>query len=177
MKTWQKKVSILSLLFLVVIIIIFGVDSPDPNDCSICGYIKCHAPCILNLATGEIDELQLYTAHEFEVGELTEKQTGGIFGVIQVAGLRGIKLTDPWYIEIDVPMVGDKIRSENFCYRCFQRLECYDAGFVLLDIYDISNPIIYEFEDGAIYDIRCYRIEISAKQEDEIFLLRVDGTL
>lgn len=149
----------------------------NTEDCSICGHLKCHAPCILNLATGEIGELELYMPHDREVGEIAEEQSGGTFGFISVAGLRGIKLTDPWYIEIDVPMVGDKIRSENFCYRCFQRLECYDAGFVLLDIYDISNPIIYEFEDGAIYDIRCYRIEISAKQEDEIFLLRVDGTL
>ena len=177
MKTWQKKVSILSLLFLVVIIIIFVVDSPDLNDCSICGYIKCHAPCILNLATGEIDELQLYTAHEFDVGELTEKQTGGIFGVIQVAGLRGIKLTDPWYIEIEVPMVGNKKRISHYCDSCRKWLEDHQSGFVLLDIYNLENPIIYKIEDGASYEMRCYKIGISTNQEKKCFLLRVEGTL
>ena len=38
-----------------------------------------------------------------KVGEIAEEQTGGTFSFICPAGLQGIKLTDPWYIEIDTP--------------------------------------------------------------------------
>ena len=177
MKIWQKKVSILGLLFLAMIFIACVLDLPNLNDCSICGYIKCHAPCSLNLATGDIDELQLYTPHDQKVGELAEEQTGGTFGFISVAGLRGIKLTDPWYIEFEVPTIENEKRVSHYCGSCRERLEGYECGFVLLDIYDLNNPIIYRIENGTSYEIRCYKIEITANQEDENYLLRVDGAL
>ena len=129
------------------------------------------------MATGEIDELQLYTPHDQEVGKLAEEQTGGTFGFIWAAGLHGIKLTDPWCIELDIPMEGSKKRPSHFCDSCRKRLEDHECGFVLLDIYDLASPIIYKIEDGAVYEMRCYKIEISANQEDENYLLRVDGTL
>lgn len=177
MKTWQIIASVFCLLTIAIISVVNAAGSVDSQDCSICGYIKCHAPCILNLATGEIGELELYTPHDREVGEIAEEQTGGTFGFISVAGLRGIRQTDPWYIEIEIPMEGNKKRISHYCDGCCKRLEGYQSGFVLLDVYDINNPIIYRIEDGASYEIRCYKIKISANQDNQNFLLRVDGTL
>lgn len=177
MKTWQIIASVLCLLTIVIISVVNAVVPVDSQDCSICGHLKCQAPCILNLTTGEIGELELYMPHDTEVGEIAEGQPGGTFGFISVAGLRGIRQTDPWYIEIEIPMEGNKKRISHYCDGCRKRLEDYQSGFVLLDIYDINNPIIYRIEDGASYEIRCYKIEISANQEKECFLLRVDGTL
>lgn len=161
----------------MVIIIIFGVDSPDPNDCSICGYIKCHAPCILNLNTGEIDELQLYTPHDQEVGKLAEEQIGGTFGFLSVAGVYGTRQTDPWYIELKIPVAGKSKKTAHFCDNCRLLLEDYEDGFVLVDVFDLENPAIYEIEADASYEMRCYKIGISFNQEDECYLLRLDGTL
>lgn len=177
MKIWRNIFSALCLLAIAIIAIVNVVELFSTEDCSICGYIKCHAPCILNLTTGEIDELQLYTPHDQEVGELAEEQTGGTFSFISVAGLHGIKLTDPWYIELEVPIVGNKKRVSHYCDSCRKRLEDYQSGFVVLDIYDLKNPIIYRIEDGASYEMRCYTIRISENQEKECFLLRIDGTL
>lgn len=177
MKIWQTIFSTLCLLAIAIITIVNVVDLLNTEDCSICGYLKCHAPCILNLSTGEIKELELYMPHDQEVGELAEKQTGGTFSFISVAGLHGIKLTDPWYIELEVPMVGNEKRISHYCGSCRERLEDYQSGFVLLDVYDLKNPFIYRIEDGALYEMRCYKIEISANQEKECFLLRVGGTL
>ena len=177
MKTWQIIASVFCLLTIAIISAVNAVVPADSQDCSICGHLKCHAPCILNLATGEIGELELYTPHDREVGEIAENQSGGTFGFISAAGLHGIRQTEPWYIELEVPMVGNEKRISRYCGSCRERLEDYQSGFLLLDIYDLNNPIIYRIEDGASYEMRCYKIEISANQEDQSFLLRVDGTL
>lgn len=177
LKIWRNIFSSLCLLAIALITTVNVAELFNTEDCSICGHLKCHAPCILNLATGEIGELELYMPHDREVGEIAEEQSGGTFGFISVAGLHGIKLTDPWYIELDIPMEGNKMRLSHFCGSCRKQLADYECGFVLLDIYDLASPVIYTIKDGASYEMRCYIIEISANQEDEIFRLRVDGTL
>ena len=177
MKIWQIIASVLCLLTLAIISVVNAVVSAGSQDCSICGYIKCHAPCILNLATGEMGELELYMPHDREVGEIAEEQPGGTFGFISAAGLHGIRQTDPWYIELEIPMVGNEKRISHYCDGCCKRLEYYQSGFVLLDVYDINNPIIYRIEDGASYEIRCYKIKISANRENQKYLLCVDGML
>lgn len=177
MKTWQIIASVFCLLTIAIITVVNAIVPVDSQDCSICGHLKCHAPCILNLETGEIGELELYMPHDREGGEIAEDQSGGTFEFISAAGLQGIKLTDPWYIELEVPMAGNKKRISHYCDGCCKRLEDYQSGFVLLDVYNMNNPIIYRVEDGASYEMRCYKIGISENQEKECFLLRIDGTL
>lgn len=175
MKTWLKRISIPILIIIAILIIWDVVAHPDPEDCRICGHLKCHAPCILNLATGEIGELELYQPHFQKVGEIAEEQTGGTFSFICLAGLQGIKLTDPWYIEIDIPMEGERKNNSYFCERCRILLDDYKKGYVLIDIYDLQNPVVYGFGDGGIYEIRCYQISMTAKWEKEVIMMRVDG--
>ena len=177
MKIWRNIFSSLCLLAIAIITTVNVAELFNTEDCSICGHLKCHAPCILNLATGEIGELELYMPHDREVGEIAEVQSGGTFGFISVAGLQGIKLTDPWYIELEVPMVGNNKRTSHYCDSCRKRLDDYDCGFVLLDIYDLASPVIYRINDEAAYEMRCYKIGISASKEKESLLLRIDGTL
>lgn len=177
MKTWLKRISIV-LLTAVAILIIWDVATPsDPGDCSICGHLKCHAPCVLNLATGEIGELELYQPHFRKVGEIAEEQTGGTFSFIYPAGLQGIRLTDPWYIEVDVPTEGDRKNNSFFCERCWKILDEYEDGYVLIDLYDLGNPVVYDIEDGATYKIRCYQIQITTEREIDVYHVRMDGIL
>lgn len=126
MKTWQSIVSVFCLLSVAIISVAIVVVPVDSQDCSICGHLKCHAPCILNLATGEIGELELYMPHDQQVGEIAEEQSGGTFGFISAAELQGTRLTDPWYIELEVPMVGNKKRISHYCGRCQKLLEDYE---------------------------------------------------
>lgn len=163
MKTWQKRISLLLLTVVAILIICDVIAPPDPEDCSICGHLKCHSPCILNLATGEVGELELYQPHFQKVGEIAEKQTGETFGFIYPAGLQGIKLTGPWYIEVDVPMVGEKKNNSFYCDKCRELLSGCEQGYILVDMYDLQNPVVYDFEDGATYEIRCYQIKMAAK--------------
>ena len=66
-----------------------GVNAPEPDRCSVCDYIPSHAPCLVNLNTGEVGEIALYEPHRTLVGEIAEEQRGGYFSFMSVAGLRG----------------------------------------------------------------------------------------
>lgn len=177
MKTWLKRISIVPLITIAILIIWDIASPPDPEDCSICGHLKCHAPCILNLATGEIGELELYQPHFRKVGEIAEEQTGGTFSFIYPAGLKGIRLTDPWYIEVDVPIGGERKNNALYCRKCRNSLAEYKHGYVLLDIYNIEMPVVFDLEKVEILELRCYRISVYENDERETFCLRINGTL
>ena len=177
MKIWLKRISVLLLIILGIWFVWDVATQPKKEECSICEHPKAHAPCILNLSTGEITELELFQPHFTKTGEISDQQTGGTFSFIQAAGLTGIKLTDPWYIEVDVPMEGTQKSINLFCVKCCKLLNEYEKGFVLLDIYDVEHPVVYDLSDGAIYTIRCYQIAVSAKMENNEWLVRVDGRL
>lgn len=56
------------------------ITAPEPNVCGLCRNnegVKIHAPCIINLATGEVAELAIYDPHPTEIGEVTETPKKG----------------------------------------------------------------------------------------------------
>lgn len=175
MKTWLKRISVLFAAVITIITVWYVTAPPAPVDCSLCGHLKCHAPCILNLATGEIGELELYQPHFRKVGEIAEEQTGGTFSFICPAGLQGIRLTDPWYIEVSVLIVGGWKNDAHFCLQCREKLEQYMQGFVLLDLYGIDDPDIYAISENVEYEIRCYEIEITIDNNKNYYNLRMNG--
>ena len=107
----------------------------DTNQCVICRHFKSHAPCILNLATGEIEELALYGPNASKVGEIADEQIGGTFSLIRPLGLQGIRMTAPWYIEIKIPITGERKVVSLYCLACRDLLREYERGYVLLDLY------------------------------------------
>ena len=161
----------------VVIVIWFTIDPLEPERCSICSFIKSHAPCLVNLATGEIGELDLYQPHYSLVGELAENQWGGTFSFFYAAGCEGIKLTNPWELTIGVPAKVQKIQKSYFCQECREMLKDQSAGYALIDLYDKENPKLYPIYDGASYQIRCYSVLVQEKCVREEYEIRIIGTL
>ena len=50
--------------------------APEPTSCALCGTdrdVKHHAPCIVNLSSGEIAELNVYQPHPTIPGEVTDE--------------------------------------------------------------------------------------------------------
>ena len=47
-----------------------GINAPEPDRCSLCDHIPSHAPCLVNLNTGEVGEIALYEPHHTLVGEI-----------------------------------------------------------------------------------------------------------
>ena len=171
MKTWLKQISVLLIFILIISVIWWKCDPPEPDECSICVQLKAHAPCILNLSTGEVKELELYQPHYRKVGEIASEQTGGTFSFFYAAGLQGIKLTDPWYIELPVPQKGECIDKSHFCKNCRELLSEYNEGYVLLDLYDKTSPAVYAVTESLDLKIRCYEITVTAENDEEYKLL------
>ena len=58
------------------------VESPEPEVCVLCRNgegAKIHAPCIVNLSTGEVAELSVYESHPTEPGEVSTELKKGYF--------------------------------------------------------------------------------------------------
>ena len=45
---------------------------PEPDRCAICADLPRHAPCIVNLSTGELLELDMYEPHPTLVAEIAD---------------------------------------------------------------------------------------------------------
>jgi len=173
LKIWQKAFSIL-LALIVTVLAWANYEPEEPDQCAICDHIKCHAPCLVNLSTGEIDELALYEPHFYKVGDIADEQPGGTFSFISAAGLRGYKLTAPWEIHISIPKVGDRIDKAHFCAACRDRLRDINRGYVLVDLYIPSAPVIYPIAAGFNEQVRCYTASI-AQPDDGAYELKITG--
>lgn len=163
------------LLIFGLCIILF-LNPMQPDRCSICTSLKRHAPCILNLNTGKIFELELYKPHSQKVGEIAEIQNESTFSFISLDGNKGTKITNPWEIKISLPQKAQRIKKKHYCSNCREVLSGYRSGYVILDLYQPLSPIIYPLLDGAMYSIRCYSISISTDAETQQYLLEEIGT-
>ena len=177
MKIWLKRISAILLIALLLYTAWQWLIPPSSEECSICRFIKSHAPCLLNLSTGEIGELALYDPHRTKVGELAEVQQGGTFGFFYAAGAKGTRTTSPWVLNIRVPMDGERIRKSHFCQKCRDILAEYDHGYVLIDLYSKDAPPIFPILADASYQVRCYSITVEPKYGREEYEITIEGTL
>ena len=159
----------MTMALLLSLVACSGVSAPEPERCSVCDYIPSHAPCLVNLNTGEVGEIALYEPHYTLVGEIAEEQRGGYFRFMSVAGLQG-------YLDACVPeahvTVSDgveKYEEKYFCSTCRELLEPYaQCGFVLADLRNPETPTIYPVEVGTEFEVRCYKVEITETDNGEL---------
>lgn len=150
---------------------------PEPEQCSLCTSLPRHAPCIINLSTGELLELAVYEPHPFIAGELAEEQQRETFSFVRGAGVDGYRLSGE-SITITIPMVADVMEEKHFCNTCRERLEdCASQGYALVDLKDISNPIIYAIGIDLEVSFRCYNIFVNEAKAGEKYEISIIGTL
>lgn len=166
----------MAVLIIMIAVIWFAVDPPEPKLCRLCDFIKSHAPCLLNIATGEIGELALYEPHPALVGELAEVQRGGTLCFFYAADCKVTKLTDPWELAVDVPAGESWVCASLFCRECREMLKGQREGYLLVDLYH-ERPVLYPISDGARYQIRCYSITVEEKDSGEKITIKLTGTL
>lgn len=149
------------LLFLSIWV--FLPRSANPARCALCAAGRYHAPCLLNLSTGELFELAVYSPHEQLEAELSPSQPSVL--AIQMSG--GIfAYSDPraGWCDATAPHIKEPPRASLFCGACGALLRpYYKDGYVLLDLY--AGPECYPFRAGASYDIRDYRVNIVNKPD------------
>lgn len=149
----------------------------EPERCSLCKYgtgVWYHAPCLVNLHTGEVGELTVYNPDHTKVGEIAEEQPTGFFSFVYCAGVTAWRDADDRSCHATLPEELEPMNAAYFCYDCRRLLADTDRyGYVLADLHDLDNITAYLIEDGAEYTIRDYVVTVS---EDENRRLAVDVT-
>ena len=162
------------LVFIAMVLLLsFAVCSeksaPEPDRCRLCGFIPSHAPCLVNLNTGEVGEIALYDPHHTLVGEIAEEQRGGYFRFMSVAGLRGYMDACVPEAHITVPEKVEKYEEKYFCSACRELLEAYaKCGFVLVDLRKPETPMIYPVDAGTGFEVRCYKVSVTEDVEGDL---------
>lgn len=173
----MKKSVLLCIALFIVLTSCASGPAPEPERCSLCDDLARHAPCIINLNTGEKVELDMYEPHPFLVGEIAEEQRGGYFSFVRGAGVEGYKLGAE-SVTITIPAKADKMDQQFFCNACRELLAYHtNSGYVLVDLKDTDAPVIYEIDADASYSFRCYDITIQELVEDKKYEITVTGTL
>lgn len=172
----MKKL-ILPLITVLILLSACGTEVPEPERCSLCDDLSRHAPCIINLSTGEKMELDVYEPHPFLVGEIAEEQRGGYFSFVRGAGVEGYKLGAESAI-ITIPIKSDRMDQRYFCNSCREVLSNYaKQGYILVDLKDTENPVAYEINSDTAISFRCYDISVLEIKEDGMYEITVRGTL
>lgn len=170
LRSWWKQ---FCLVLATVLLLGMFYYNREPERCGLCDWLPCHAPCLLNLSTGELGEMEVYDRHLEKVGEIAEQQQGGTLSFFPCAGLNATRDTVDWSTVVHIPENSGRMKNFHFCESCRRLLKQYrQDGYVLVDLYHVDRPVIYPIRDKAVYEIRCYNIDI---QKDTAFRITVTG--
>ena len=171
----RKIAKITVAIIAIALVLWFAILYFGPDRCPLCDFIKSHAPCLVNVATGEVEEMALYTPHYQLVGEIAEEQNDSTFSFVTIAGARGTRVSSPWIMELDVPVAKEPLFKYHFCRNC-RKLLADQSGYVIADLYVHGQPMVIPVTDGMEQELRCYKITAVMKVEDNVIELKVVGT-
>lgn len=171
----MKKVAIMWAILLVVLTGCSTDTVPEPERCSMCDDLSRHALCIINLSTGEKLELDIYEPHPFLVGEIAEEQPGGYFSLIRGAGIEGYKVGAE-YVILSVPVRSEKMDQQYFCNACRNQLASNaKSGYVLVDLKEPDEPVVYPIDISASFSVRCYSVSVQENTVKDKFEITITG--
>ncbi len=154
---------------------------PEPERCALCEDMRYHAPCLVDLSTGKVGELTVYTPHPRLVGEIApeEKQQTGTFNFRSCVGLMAICDTCDHTCQVSIPF--EKMGMMNpghFCQRCRELLAGAGIkGYLLVDLYDLDHIKAYPVHEGEVYTIRDYVVSMTYNGKSEKLDVDVRGLL
>ena len=159
--------------------------APEPEECMVCDNLqgpRFHAPCLLELSTGKLTELEIYEPCYRYSGELAPTQDMD-YNVMTFGG-SGLPLFIDRTEEIQrcvayLPeKAGGEIESSYYCRDCRAKLiKVATQGYVLLNLYDLDAIQAYPVEDGAEYSIRIYTVAMARDEEQSHLVVTNIGHL
>lgn len=149
---------------------------PEPYVCALCGrqLIKYHAPCLINLSTGELEELTIFAPHERYQGEISETQNRGVTCSFGRGGVRCHSSAGSGTATAYFPQSDARIDVSLYCNRCRDFLKSADSyGYVLLDMYE-QTIYSYHIAPNSSYQIRDYEIYVSLRNHEYKMEIKTD---
>lgn len=127
---------------------------PEPEQCVVCGGESYDAPCLLNVATGEMDEMQ---------GTLVP----GVFHFINCAGIWGAWDSDAQSCRVGLTEGSEEMNGKLFCKRCRELIgERVPGSYAVLDLSDPLEPQIYPVVSGAVYHMLGQTVLVEDRGEE-----------
>lgn len=172
---WQK---VFSLFLAVSMAALVGCTTQEQKECCLCNSFRYHAPCLIDMETGNIKELELYFPHPTVIAELADPQPEqGTFSFVRLENVSGFTDTANRIIEIDVPSA-DKTTNPALCQECRAQLQAdYTSRYVLADLYDTDVKILIPIKADTELTIRCYEISMQQNEDKDGIAVIVQGTL
>lgn len=157
----------------------------EPESCAICSNPRgptFHAPCLLDLSTGNLVELTIYEPSCLYSGELSENQSLDHSVITFTAN------GDPLFIDRlkDIQRCvtylpgeeGEPMDPVHYCRNCRAILaRAATTGYVLLDLYHLDKIAAYPIEEGAEYNIRIYTVSVARDLENSYLTVTNIGHL
>lgn len=174
MKTWLK---ILSIVTVVIIVGSLPLFPKEEKTCCLCDSFRYHAPCLIDLETGELLEFDLYLSHLSSVAELVEEQPEmGTLSFVQIGNVSGMKLMDSKTIKIYIP--NDRTYKPALCNNCRKLLPFgYTKRYILADLYGMEEKILMPINANKTFSLRCYDITTEKSANKGGISVTVQGTL
>ena len=175
MKMWLKILSVVLLVVIVATAILLF--TKEEKECCLCNSFRYHAPCLIDLETGEMIELDLYFPHETLVAELADPQPEmGTFSFVKLGNVSGTKLTDSKTIEIHIP--NDKTYNPALCSDCRKQLPFgHTSRYIFADLYSKEEKILMPIKADTTVSLRCYDITTENNTEKGGISVVIQGTL
>lgn len=155
--------------------------TPEPDLCALCGYgggPRYHVPCLVNLSTGEVGEMRIYDPDPVRIWEVSEVQQTGTFSMLRCAGVTAARNTDAHTCTAELPRKADELIPAYFCRDCRGRIaEVSRRGFILADLYDLTDIQTYALSGEASYSIRGYDVSVSRRGGDRLLHVEITGGL
>ena len=151
-------------------------DIPEPEECTLCDAFPRHAPCLVDLNTGELRELEIYQPHHTKVAELSDEQYGGYMSLVQFGDISGILLGAD-RVKLEAPIKSTGMQDSLFCNDCRKLLKDNNCqGYILADLRNPNAPSVWKIKDGTSFSVRCYEVDITAADDSEKLIIVMKGT-
>lgn len=165
------------VVFLLLLFTGCSDSTPDPAECALCAAFPRHAPCLIDLNSGEIRELEIYQPHHTKAAELSDEQYGGYMSLVQFGDISGILLGAD-KVKLEAPSKSTGMLDSLFCKDCRKLLKENNCqGYILADLRNPSTPTVWQIKDGTSFSVRCYEIDITASDDREKLIILMKGTL
>lgn len=168
------------VIVIAVMLLLFtgcSADLPASKECVLCNAFPRHAPCLVDLNSGKICELEIYQPHHTKVAELSDEQYGGYMSLVQFGDINGILLGAD-RVELEAPAKATGIRDSLFCKDCRKLLKDSNCqGYILADLRNPEELSVWQIAEGISASVRCYEIDITASSDSRELLIVMKGTL
>ena len=171
----RKGVTVL----IVALLLLSGcsADIPEPANCALCNTYSRHAPCLIDLNSGEIRDLEIYQPDYAGNGELSDTQYGGYLSLVSFGEISGI-LLGAESVELEAPDNVFGLDKGIFCKNCRQLLmDSNCQGYAFADLYAPQNPAVWNIKDGTAFSVRCYDVTIAKSDKPNKLEILMTGTL